>query len=271
MAIEYIKEIGLVAFSCYVTLLFIGAALLYRKGRKEMARVKKAGVYNYLLMAFILFLGLAYVVRMYFMFFLAGSDAEFINQMTATERTGLALPGYAADGRLHILQLSWQVHMCLIFVGIGFLTLSTEYLFFKKTKYMLAIFSFAITPFMIILPYEIAHRIYMIFYFSPIAWALVYIIVARNSTGSVRVNALMLLLGMVIFIIGTVMNSSTFREFLFETVSYHVAEDSVFISVLLSPIVLIIGCVITISALFSKFKPLHGGEEVTRQEVVTVE
>lgn len=252
MAIPFLGPIGILLFGIYILILFIGAMVLFRRAAKTESDLKQIKVYNVSLGLFVLFLSLAYVIRTYFMFFIAGSPEELLSQITATERTIEALPSYG-DGRLEILQISWQWHMAIIFLGIAFLVFATEYLMFRKTKFLITIISFATIPLVIAFPYEIAHEIYFGMYISPILWLFVYIKVAQQSTGSVRKNAIMLVFGVLIFIVGVFMNSGTIRGWLFPEVGYHVNELGAIFSAWIAPAVLILGSIVTVSALFNKF------------------
>ncbi|MFX0101444.1 MAG: hypothetical protein ACFFCS_17855 [Candidatus Hodarchaeota archaeon] len=252
MPIPFLGPIGIILFSVYMIILFIGAIALFRRAAKTESDLKQIKVYNVSLGLFILFLGLAYLIRTYFMFFIANDDIELLNQLTATERTLEALPDYI-DGRLGILQVSWQWHMAVIFLGIAFLVFATEYLMFRKTKFLITIISFATIPLVVAFPYDIAHDIYFGMYISPVLWLFVYIQVARQSTGSVRKNAIMLVVGVAIFIVGVFMNSSTVRGWFFPEVDFHVNELGAVFSAWIAPIVLIIGSIVTISAIFNKF------------------
>ncbi|MHA1697404.1 MAG: hypothetical protein ACTSWN_01035 [Promethearchaeota archaeon] len=253
MIIILLKPVGLTLFLIYVGLLFTGSFLFFKRAYKTKDELKKIKTYNLSLGLFIFFLAIAYVIRIYFMFFIAKTNAELVQQLTATERSADALPDYVADGRIVLLQFTWQLHMCAIFVGFGFLIFATEYLMFRKTKFFVTILTFATIPLVIIPPYEIAHEIYVIMYLSPILWLFVYIIVAKNSAGQVRKNAIMLIIGVFVFIIGVFMNSGTVRGWLFNEVDYHVPDIGAIFTAWISPIVLIIGYLITIAALFNKF------------------
>ncbi len=252
MAVPLLKELGIALFGVFIAILFAGAILFFVKASKNKD-MKNHRVYNTSMALFVLFIAISYIIRVYFMFFIARTDQEFIDQMTATERSVEALPLYN-DGRIELLQVLWQWHMAFIFIGIGFLTFGTEYLMYRKTKFLLTILAFATMPLILIFPYDIAHKIYFIMYLSPVLWLFVYITIAKNSTGSLRRNAVAVIGGVVLFIVGVFMNSDTVREWMFgSSGSYHVTELGAIFSAWFSPVLLIVGLLIAIMALNNKF------------------
>jgi hypothetical protein len=254
-----IWTIGVALFFAFISLLFIGAILLAVKANKEDEENKKVKTYFYCMSVFILFLAFAYLIRIDFMFFIAKNDAEFIEEMTATARNADAMPsfinavpGLAGITRLNLITTLWQLHMFMIFFAIGFLTLGTEYMVFNKTHYLLTVIAFVTAPLILIFPYEIAHSIYFIMYLAPVLWLIVYIIVAKNSSDRLKRNAIMLICGVVIFIVGVFLNSETVLGWFFGK-QLNVAEEGILVSVLAAPITLIAGLTIAILAMFKKF------------------
>lgn len=254
MAIPFIQELGVILFGIFVAVLITGSIILFKKAQRNAEALEKRDIYTISVGLFFLFLAVSYCVRVYFMFFIARTEAEFLLQITATERSVSAMPvAYSTDGRLELLQFLWQVHMATTFIGISFLMFGTEYQIYKKTKYVFTIISFATIPLILFFPYEIAHTIYFASYLSPLAWIFMYIVVAKRATGSVRRNALMLLVGFTIFIVGVLLNSGTLRGLIFSAEGLHVTEFGAIFSTWLSPIVLTIGFVLMIFAFLNKF------------------
>nr|MDO8113861.1 hypothetical protein [Candidatus Sigynarchaeota archaeon] len=253
MAVPFLKEIGLVLFVAFCILMFVGSMLLVRRAAKQNKDLKNLKVYNVSMAIFVLFLAIAYAIRIYFMFFIPNTDAEFIELNTSTERSAAGLPSFVAGNRVGLIQVLWQWHMGLIFTGIGFLMFATEYLMFKKTHYLLTVIAFVTAPLILIFPYDLAHKVYFVMYIAPVLWLLVYIMVAKNTAGSLRKNAVMLIVGVLIFILGVFLNSDTVRGWLFGESGLQNIDLSAIFSVWISPVVLIIGLTVTIMAIYNKF------------------
>ena len=132
------------------------------------------------------------------------------------------------------------------------MTLGTEYMVFNKTHYLLTVIAFVMAPLILIFPYEIAHQIYFVLYLTPVLWLIVYIIVAKNSSDKLKRNAIMLITGVVIFIVGVFLNSETVLGWFFGK-ELNVSEQGILVSVVAAPITLIAGLSIAILAMFKKF------------------
>jgi len=255
MTIPLLWEIGLSLFCILIGMMIFGSIILFIKAKKNSKDLGSRDLYGLCVAFFFLSIGIGYIVRMYFMFFLATTPDEFITQTTATFRNSLALPAYANDGRLELLQNLWVLHMVIVFIGIGLLLFATEYKIYKKTKYTFTIITFAILPVIILLPFEIAQNLFYISYLSPLAWMVIYISVAAKATGSVRKNAIMLLVGFSIFVVGILFNSGTVRRLVFGTATgeYHVGDIGAIFSIWIAPVMLTIGFSLMLLAMLNKF------------------
>ncbi|MHA1291665.1 MAG: hypothetical protein ACTSQJ_03230 [Promethearchaeota archaeon] len=254
MAINFLWEIGLTLFIIFIIVLFIGTIILLIQARKNSRNLNKSDIYGYCVALFFFFIAIGYVIRVSFMFFIAKNYDEFFTQMTATERAGYAMPAYAEDGRILLLQSLWVVHMIFVFIGIGLLMFATEFKIYKKSHYFFTIIALAPLAIVIFLPYYIAQNFFYISYLAPLAWLVIYFNIARKATGSVRRNAIMLLLGFSIFVVGILFNSGTVRRLIFGSAGeIHVGEIGAIFSVWIAPIILTIGFIIMLFALLNKF------------------
>ena len=245
-----LRLIGIGLFLIFICTLFIGSIILFIRAHQNSKELEKTDFYGYSLALFFLSVAIAYIIRFYFMFFLAQTEQEFLMQMRAQHRLPESLPAYAEDGRLFILQYLWQLHMASVLIGIGFLMFATEYKIYTKTKYFFTILTFAVMVILIVFPYEIAHQLFYISYISPLAWMLIYINLARKSVGDIRKNAVMLFLGFILFIIGIIFNSGTARYLLSLLFGLSIHE---ILTVIVAPIMLTIGFVIILLAMLNKF------------------
>jgi hypothetical protein len=255
MTIPLLREIGLLLFIIYLGILLVGSILLFIKAKKTSKELGSSDIYGYCVALFFLFIAIGYIIRVEFMFFIAANDSQFFLQMTATERSKSILDFYANDGRLELLQTLWVAHMTVIFIGIGLLMFATEYkILNKRTKYFFTILCVAILPVIIFLPYRIAQNLFYISYAAPIAWLFIYINVARKATGSVRRNAIMLLVGFAIFVVGILFNSATVRRGFFGAVGEDfVGELGAIFAVWIAPVMLMGGFTVMLLALLNKF------------------
>jgi len=255
MTVPLLWEIGLVLFCSFIGIMTIGSIILFIKAKKNSKDLGSTDLYGLCVGFFFLFIAIGYIVRLYFMFFLAQTPEEFMTQTTATYRNALVLPAYATDGRLELLQNLWVLHMVIVFVGIGLLMFATEYKIYKKTKYVFTVLTFGILPVIIFLPFEIAQNLFYISYLSPIAWILIYISVAAKTTGSVRKNAIMLLVGFSLFVVGILFNSGTVRRLVFGAAAgeYHVGDIGAIFSIWIAPVMLAIGFSLMLLAMLNKF------------------
>jgi hypothetical protein len=254
MAITLLKEIGLLLFGIYAATILIGSILIFQKARKNTQINEKKDIYTLSMAWFFLLIGIGLLIRIYFMFFIAKTPEEFLNQITATERSAEALPTYVDDNRLNLIQILWQIQVGFTTAGIACLMFGTEYQIFKKSKYALTIIEVIVAPLVIIAPYELAHTIYYISFFPPIIWIFLYMIIAKQSTGIIRKTAIMFLIGFVIFFAGAVLNSGTARDMLFGSVDLHVSESMAIFSCWISPVSMMIGIIFMILAILNKFK-----------------
>ena len=71
MAVPLLKEIGLLLFIIFVCVIFVGSIILFLKAIKTSNQLNKTDIYGYSLALFFLFIAIGYIVRIYFMFFLA--------------------------------------------------------------------------------------------------------------------------------------------------------------------------------------------------------
>jgi hypothetical protein len=106
---------------------------------------------------FFLLIAIGLIFRIYFLFFIAHTEEEFLFQILASERSAEGLPTYANDGRLELIQLLWQIQVGFTTAGLACLMYGTEYQIIKQTKYSLTIIEIILAPLLIILPYETAH------------------------------------------------------------------------------------------------------------------
>jgi hypothetical protein len=255
MAIENLWLVGLTLFIMFVSLLLVGSLILFIKAKKNSRTLEKVDIYGYCVAFFFLFIAIGYIIRIEFMFFIASNEAEFLIQMTATERSGSLLPAYNLDGRLDLLRNLWVAHMIFSFIGIGLLMFATEYkILNKKSKFILTVIAIGPLPVILFLPYLIAQNFFYISYIAPIIWLLVYVNLAIKSTGSVRKNSIFLLIGFTIFIVGILLNSATVRRFIFvPTGETYVSDVGAIFSVWIAPIMLTGGFLLTLLALLNKF------------------
>nr|MDO8116570.1 hypothetical protein [Candidatus Sigynarchaeota archaeon] len=75
MAVPLLKELGITLFGAFVVILFAGSILFFVKAskNKDMRNLK---IYNISMAMFVLFIAVAYIIRVYFMFFIARTDQE---------------------------------------------------------------------------------------------------------------------------------------------------------------------------------------------------
>ncbi len=255
MTIENLWEIGLILFIIYVGILLIGSIILFIKAKKNSRNLDKKDIYGYCVALFFLFIAIAYIIRIYFMFFIANNEAEFLLQMTATERSASLLPTYADDGRLFLLRNLWVAHMIITFIGIGLLMFATEYkILNKKSKFILTVIAVGPLPVILFLPYLIAQNFFYISYLAPFLWLFIYVNLAIKSTGSVRRNSIFLLIGFSIFVVGILFNSATVRRLIFVPAGeLYVNEIGAVFSVWIAPIMLIGGFILILLSLLNKF------------------
>jgi len=255
MAIENLWEIGIILFMIFVSILLIGSLVLAVTARKTTKSLGKIDIYGFSLALFFLFIAIGYIIRIYFMFFLAKNDAEFLLQMTATERSASLLPAYEADGRLELLRSLWVIHMIFVFIGIGLLMFATEYkILNKKSKFILTLIALGPLPAVLFLPYLIAQNFFYISYLAPFIWLFIYVSLAIKSTGSVRRNSIFLLVGFSIFVAGILFNSATVRRIIFGAAGEnYISEIGAIFSVWFAPIMLTGGFVLILLALLNKF------------------
>lgn len=183
-----------------ITLLI--SIFFFQKTRLNSKQRGKFDGYHFLIMIFFLIQFFAFIIRFYFMFIyppMIDFAAAFLD------------PAY------RVTHLDYEklvaVHIMLIFIGFGTITLAIEHYIYKKTHHLLCILIFITAPFLVILPYNFAVLLQnlpiVITLVSIVIMMLFYAHLARKSSGTIRWKAIYITIGFLLFFIGIVMNSQS--------------------------------------------------------------
>lgn len=156
-------------------------------------------VFLFFVSLFFITLGVGYVFRIIFMFFVPADLEQFYVQLI--ERTDPT-----------IQQLS-KIHGTFNYIGIAFLSAGVEHTILKKKTHYLFSISTAtsIIVILVIMPYEMAltYQIIPILlsFFVVIVFVFIYFYLAYKHAGIVRKNSLFVGIGLLLFIIAMALNA----------------------------------------------------------------
>lgn len=231
--------LGIILFTAFTILLFYCSIILYRQARESSREMGERNIYLYSVVLFFFFLGIAYVIRTYFMFILPNDIITFSDNLTLTVRDD------------PMIQLFWQIHMFFAFLGIGILMIGVEKNILKgHSKYLIAAATLIFNIFIIALPYDVIHPIHFPLLFTILIVLFAYIYVGVSGSGGVSKNAYAIVCGFVIFFIGILLNSTTVRR-IFEKIFG--TSWPIVITAIIAPIALIIGFLILARGFQNKF------------------
>lgn len=265
---DFIWMSGLILFVVFVISLIIFSIFFLKIAKKNSIEKKSKDIYGYSIALFFLIVGISYSIRVYFMFFLPSNKIIFIFNLVFDERLD------------PLIQLFWQIHMAIAFLGISALMIGVETQIFTKFHYVISAITLILSPILVLVPYDLAHTLYILPMGTPIIIILIYIYVGIQNPGLVRKNSFAIVIGWLIFILGILLNSTTMRQLFFPNIfpfnpiltmliSYKQydlpglifflsmilnSESGAVISVIFSPISLIIGFLIQAAGYSRKFK-----------------
>ncbi len=192
---------GTVLFISFVAIMIIFSVFFVKRAHESSQQRVSNDVYGYGIAFFYLLISIGYIIRTYFMFFLP-DEFTFIYNLTSSGRLDPSV------------QLFWQVHMFVVFLGISLLMIGVENQVFTKSHYFFSIISLVFAPLLVILPYDLAHLIYFFPMGTPIVIIIIYLYVGIQNPGSIRKNSFAIVVGWLVFVLGITLNSTTVRAFL---------------------------------------------------------
>ncbi|MFX1450403.1 MAG: hypothetical protein ACFFCM_06160 [Promethearchaeota archaeon] len=197
---DYIWISGVLLFIAYIVNLIIFSVFFIKKARKTSIEMERRDIYGYCIAFFYLIIGITYCIRLYFMFFLPPDRLIFVFNLVATERLNPSI------------RFFWQIHMAVAFLGISVLMIGVETQVYKKFHYIISAITLIFTPILILVPYDLAHTLYLLPMGTPVIIILIYIYVGIRNPGSIRKNSFAIVIGWLIFVLGIILNSTTMRK-----------------------------------------------------------
>ena len=196
--------LGLTLYLILIIITFAISIFFFRKTRTNSKARGKFDGYNCLIGIFFLIQSVAFIVRLYFMFIYPQGDMNvFYNSLMD--------PPYRA--------LHWDyeklvaIHIMLIFIAFGTISLAIEHYIYKKTHHLLCILIYATAPILVILPYDLAVVAQNIPIFTTIISTFImigfYTNLARKSSGAIRRKSTYIALGFLLFFGGILINSQS--------------------------------------------------------------
>ncbi|NVM02014.1 MAG: hypothetical protein HWN67_06740 [Candidatus Helarchaeota archaeon] len=196
---NFIWNSGVLLFFAYIISLIIFSIYFIKKARKTSIEMERRDLYGYCIAFFYLIIGITYCIRLYFMFFLPPDRIVFVFNLVSTERIDPTI------------RLFWQFHMSVAFLGISILMIGVESQVYTKFHYVISAITLIFTPILVLVPYDLAHTLYLLPMGTPIVIILIYIYVGVENPG-LRKNAFAIVIGWLIFVLGIVLNSTTMRK-----------------------------------------------------------
>ncbi len=191
----------------YLILIIITAAIsifFFRKTRINSKLRKKLDGYNFLIGIFFLIQVFAFIIRVYFMFiYPQGNMTTFLDSIL--------------DPNFRATHLDYEklvaLHIMLIFIAFGTISLAIEHYIYKKTHHLLCILIYATAPFLVIFPYNIA----VLLQYLPIIVTIMSVLImigfytnlARKSSGAIRRKSTYIAIGFLLFFMGILVNSQS--------------------------------------------------------------
>lgn len=194
---------GLIFYLILIVVTLLISIFFFQKTRSNSKQRGKFDGYHLLIAIFFLIQFFSFIVRFYFMFIYPPNMADF--------QTAFLYPTY------RIAHLDYEklvaIHIMLIFIGFGTITLAIEHYIYKRTHHLLCILIYITAPFLVILPYNSAVLLQNL----PIVITLLSVFImmgfyanlARKSSGTIRWKAIYITIGFLLFFIGIVMNSQS--------------------------------------------------------------
>jgi hypothetical protein len=102
--------------------------------------------------------------------------------------------------------------MSIAFLGISILMIAVETQVYKKFHYIISAITLIFTPILVLVPYDLAHILYLLPMGTPVVIILIYIYVGIQNPGSIRKNSMAIVIGWLIFVLGIILNSTTMRN-----------------------------------------------------------
>jgi len=187
----------------------ISIFFFYKTQINSKSRGKFDG-YNFLIGIFFLIQFFAFLVRFYFMFIYPKGDMSIFNDAF--------LDPLFRESHWDYEKLV-AIHIMLIFIAFGTISLAIEHYIYKKTHHLLCILIYITAPILVVLPYSLAVVAQYIPIFVTIISILImigfYTNLARKSRGIIRSKSTYIALGFLLFFGGIMINSQTIMISLF--------------------------------------------------------
>ncbi|MHA1299764.1 MAG: hypothetical protein ACTSO9_10045 [Candidatus Helarchaeota archaeon] len=193
---------GFILFIGFISVLIIFSIYFIQRAHRNSTERGSRDIYGYCIGFFYLIIGFGYLIRIYFMFIIPDQITFILNLTTS----------WRIDPQI---RLFWQLHMVIVFVGISALMIGVETQVYTKFHYIISAITLIVAPLIIILPYDVAHMIYLIPMGTPIIIIIIYLYVGIQNPGSIRRNSFAIVIGWAVFILGITLNSTTVRQVFF--------------------------------------------------------
>ena len=204
-----------------IALIFLSYSL------KDTAGKQSRSFFILLFLSFII-TAISLMIRIFYVFFVTEDPIIFYNELF--ERTELT-QGWA------IIQVP------LLFIGLGFLSLSAEYAILeKKTKYIISIIIIGSSLVIFFLPYDLAIIVQLLpmvaLFFMICLLIIIYLYITIENHGLIRKKSIYIAIGLVMVMVFLFMNSQTIMGLLDPT-DYRMLESPI----IFAPIISIFGCI----------------------------
>jgi hypothetical protein len=194
---------GLILYLILIVVTLVISFFFFQKTRFNSKQRGKFDGYHFLIAIFFLIQFFSFIVRFYFMFIYPSNMTVFIDAFR--------------DPAFRAAHLDYEklvaIHIMLIFLGFGTLTLAIEHYIYKRTRHLLCILIYITAPILVILPYNLAVLLQNVPIFTAIFSMLImigfYANLARKSSGTIRWKAIYITIGFLLFFMGIVMNSQS--------------------------------------------------------------
>jgi len=195
---------GLTLYLILIIVTFGISIFFFRKTRNNSKVRGKFDGYNFLIGIFFLIESVSFIVRFYFMFIYPQGDMSvFYDSLTA--------PSFRADHWDYEKLVA--IHIMLVFIAFGTISLAIEHYIYKKTHHLLCILIYSTAPILVILPYNLA----VVAQNIPIVITIISVLImigfytnlARKSTGAIRRKSTYIAIGFMLFFGGIVINSQS--------------------------------------------------------------
>jgi hypothetical protein len=194
---------GLIFYLILIVVTLLISTFFLQKTRFNSKQRGKFDGYHFLIAIFFLIQFIAFIIRFYFMFIYPPDMTVFVNSFM--------------DPAFRATHLDYEklvaIHIMLVFIGFGTITLAIEHYIYKRTHHLLCILIYITAPILVILPYNLAVLLQNLPIVITICSVFImmgfYANLARKSHGTIRWKAIYITIGFLLFFMGIIMNSQS--------------------------------------------------------------